>query len=211
MPGSPSHRWMVILGIGSPYIAVIAGVFLLHNAWIAILAYHAILALYVYAIDRNKFLDLRKGFSWPQCFIFGFPALLCGVTIYLFWPYAKLTAIDLSTILNTYILNGISGGLFALYSIIINPILEELFWRGCFNPSLRKPALIDLAFAGYHGLALTLVLQPTYIIAAIGFLTGVSWLFRYLKHYNQGLAIPYVMHLAADISIITSIWLLSGN
>lgn len=209
MSGLPSHRRINALGMTSPYGAVIVGIFLFHNAWIAILFYHAILALCVCIVNRTKVSEIKKGFSWSQVFLLGFPALLCGLLIYWFWPHAKTDSVDLSTVLHTYKLGGLAGGLFAVYSILVNPILEELFWRGCSNPSSRKPAFIDLVFAGYHGLALTLILKPAYIIAAIGFLAGVSWLFRYLKQINRGLAIPYIMHLAADISIIASVWLLS--
>ncbi|MBN2511738.1 MAG: hypothetical protein JXB18_02260 [Sedimentisphaerales bacterium] len=173
--------------------------------------YHAILALCVCIVNRAMVSELTKGFSLPQSFLFGFAALLCGLVIYWFWPHAKTDTVDLSAVLHNYKLDGFAGGLFAAYSILVNPILEELFWRGCFNPSPRKPAFIDLAFAGYHGLALNLVLQPAYVIAVIILLIGVSWLFRHLKLANRGLAIPYIMHLAADISIIASIWMLSTN
>jgi len=206
-----SHRRIKTLGLFSPYGAVIVGVFLFHNAWIAILLYHAILALCVCIVNRTMVSEIKKGFSGSQAFLLGFPALLCGLLIYWFWPHAKTDTIDLSTVLHTYELDGLAGGLFAVYSILVNPILEELFWRECWNPSYSKPAFIDLVFAGYHGLALALILKPVYVIAAIGFLSGVSWLFRYLKQINRGMAIPYIMHLAADISIIASVWLLSRN
>ena len=211
MPHFASHRWIKALGLASPYGSVILGVFLFHNAWIAILLYHAILALCVCMVNRAMVSELKKGFFWSQAFLLGFPALLCGFIIYGFWAYAKTDTADLSTVLHTYKLDDLAGGLFAVYSILVNPILEELFWRGCWNLSSRKPAFIDLAFAGYHGLALALILKPVYVIAAIGFLAGVSWLFRYLKQINRGLAIPYIMHLAADISIISSVWHLSRN
>ena len=190
-----------------PYIAVILGLNVFKSAWVAIGIYYFGIIIFI-AFDGQT--SLLKSFfhGWNLL-----AALACmaacgftGVIVFLLWPIAKLERINLSDTLSEYGLSGAGCYFFVLAVLILNPVFEELFWRGYLENKSQRPAWIDAAFAGYHVLALVIVINlPVTFLAFIALCTG-SWGLRFVKARLGGLAVPYLAHLAAYASIIAAVY-----
>lgn len=193
----------------TPYVAVVLGLYVFKSALIAIAIYYSGILLFI-VIDGSKGL-LRAILSGWNSLVAGMFAIVCavsGIVIFLLWPYAKLENVNLVSTLADFGLSGTTCCIFLTAVIILNPLLEELFWRGCFQSKPGKPAFIDFVFAGYHVLALILVINLPTTALAFFTLSGASWGLRFIKHKLGGLAVPYIAHLVADLSIIAGIYFL---
>lgn len=100
----------------------------------------------------------------------------------------------------------------AVYFVLVNATLEELFWRGVvlneldyLNQKLRLAGTIwtGFAFAAWHWLVLRALLQPGWAelavvgVLAMGFFS--SWLYR----KTESIVIPIIWHaLVFDLAII---------
>ncbi len=193
----------------SPYVAVVLGLYVFKNVFVALAIYYSAIAFFI-VIKSEKSL-LRTIFSGcNSCAAAGSAIVFAcgGVVIFLLWPYAKLENVNLTSTLAEYGLNGATCYIFVAAATILNPLLEELFWRGCFQNDPTRPAFIDVVFAGYHVLALVLVIKVPITILAFVVLFSASWWLRFMKHKFGGLAVPYIAHLVADVSIIAGIYFL---
>jgi membrane protease YdiL (CAAX protease family) len=99
--------------------------------------------------------------------------------------------------------------LFIFYYFIVNPILEELFWRGYLGSPNLKPAGSDFWYAGYHVLILVLFVDWPWIVLSFVTLVGAGWTWRQLARIYNGLTIPIVSHAAADAGIIGAVFFLA--
>jgi membrane protease YdiL (CAAX protease family) len=129
-----------------------------------------------------------------------------GIVILYLWPIAKQEQTELSEILAMLNLKNVSFILFAIYASIVNPFLEESFWRGCFNSGALHPNVIDMLFAGYHALVVSPVLKAPFVLLVFLAMIFVGWFFRMLYRITGGLAIPLLTHIIADIAILFAIW-----
>ena len=193
----------------SPYVAVVLGLYVFKSVFLALAIFYSAIVFFI-VIKGGKGL-LRTIFSgWNSLATVG-SAIVCalgGVVIFLLWPYAKLENVNLTSTLAEYGLSGATCYIFVAVVTILNPLLEELFWRGCFQNDSTRPALIDVVFAGYHVLALVLVIKVPITILAFVVLFAASWWLRFMKHKLGGLAVPYIAHLVADVSIVAGIYFL---
>jgi membrane protease YdiL (CAAX protease family) len=196
-------------GFALPYAAVGIGVYLFKSANTALFIYYPGIILFVWTTQRLELTrSLARGWNWGYGAALSILFALGGVVVFLLWPYAAREGIDLATVLAEYGLAGAKGLAFACVAVLLNPCLEELFWRGCFFDSVNRPSVIDIAFGGYHGMVLLLVLQWWAAVSVVLMLSAASWVLRYAKHHCGGLAVPCVAHAAADLSIVLSVWLL---
>ena len=196
-----------LCGIVSPYLVVILGVFFFKNGFFAVLLYHLILLICIIRINRSQALKLLlSGFQRYIGLLICLSGLLPGVVIFLLWPTAKLESVDLAQLMKSVNLTDTSFTVFALYACLINPFLEESFWRGCFKPGSWIPNPIDALFAGYHAIVLIPVVKPIFVLLCFMALMFVGWIFRNIYRLTGGLAIPLLTHIVADIAILYGIW-----
>ncbi|MHC4551501.1 MAG: CPBP family intramembrane glutamic endopeptidase [Planctomycetota bacterium] len=193
-------------GILSPYLAVLLGLFYFKNAFVSVLLYHLLLLGCIAGINGRKAIHfLKVGFDgiirW-----FCLCGLLPGIFIVSLWPIAKIETINLSNLFELVGLSNTSFCVFALYACLVNPFLEESFWRGCFKPALKRPGLVDILFGGYHAVIVLPVLSLPYAIITLALLTCVGWVFRNIYCVTGGLAIPLITHIIADIAILAAVW-----
>ncbi|MHC4553565.1 MAG: CPBP family glutamic-type intramembrane protease [Planctomycetota bacterium] len=202
-----THRIFRALGICSPYLAVLAGVFILKNGLLAVLLYHAVLLVCIIAINKIHALKLLiKGCHGCVGPLICLGGLLPAVVIIYFWPLAKLPDVNLSEVFSSLNLNKQLFGIFAVYSCIVNPFMEESFWRGCFKNNSLFPAPVDMLFAAYPALVIYPVVKLPFVVLLFAALTFVGWLFRTLYNFTGGLLIPLMTHIIADIAILYAIW-----
>lgn len=206
-PRLPVKTSLKTAGTISPYLAVILGVFFLKSGWFAVLLYHSTLLVCVIGINGFNTLRLIKS-GYNRCLgpLIGLCGLVPGVVILFIWPFAKQQTVDLKQLMNMLSLSNNSFAVFALYCCLVNPILEELFWRGCFKHDSWHPGLSDALFAGYHAVILMPVINSMFAVLSFLALMFVGWSFRNIYRLTGGLAIPLLAHLIADIAILYSVW-----
>ncbi len=203
----PVEWYLRIAGIASPYLAVCFGLFVLKNGFVSVLMYHLTLLICSIEINKSKSLKLlASGFHRTLGPLMCLGGLLPAAIIVWLWPIAKLDAVEITGLFEMIHLPKGPFMIFALYACLVNPLLEESFWRGCFSNQSRKPNYVDLLFAGYHALILAAVLKPAFVVAAFVALAGASWLFRNMYRLTGGLLIPLLAHLIADIAIFAAVW-----
>lgn len=203
-------RFVTVIAPIVLYTAVIAGMHLFHSGWIAILGYHIGICVFLsLAKGRQLVGKLTSGWDVKLGFGISVVCLLGGPLVCLLWPYMHLAQQDLKSGLSAV---GLKGNLwlgFAIYYCLINPWLEELFWRGFFPSNIKFPALSDFLYAGYHLFVLIMFIKWIWVIVAFVILTCVARLWHQLASRYNGLLIPALTHLVADISIIGAAFVLA--
>ena len=195
-----------LCGALSPYLAVLLGLFYFKNAFVSILLYHVLLLSCIIAINGTKAIQLLiSGFDRKLAFLC-LGGLLPTIVILMVWPIAKVESVDIADLFELVGLSKIAFCIFTLYACLVNPFLEESFWRGCFQPTLKRPAFIDLLFGGYHAIIVIPALKLPFVILTFALLACVSWIFRNIYRLAGGLAIPLVIHIIADIAILAAVW-----
>lgn len=192
-----------------PYLAVWAGLFWFKSAWLALSGFH-IAILLVLAIARPNIpinILFRTNHSkW----IFTCMTLCAssGFAIYYLHPFLGM-AEDLTSQLEEIGLNRSTWPLLIMYFSLVNPFIEEYFWRGCLGSGTTGFYIGDLVYAGYHGLVLMGKIHPLMIFLALVCLTLIGWFWRQIRRADHGLLIPVLGHLAADFSILMSVYLIT--
>lgn len=191
-----------------PTGAVLIGMFALRSGWAAIAVYHlGILGFLAAASDRRRGLRLGRGSRWLGLAV---PvAASGGLALAVGWPWFEPDPAALPRAMTGL---GLSGGAwisFAIYYALVNPWLEEIFWRGWLAPRTGRLHWQDFAFAFYHAVVLTFFLEIGWIAVAFAVLVGAAWAWRWMTRAWSGLAGPIATHLAADLGIVAAAaWLL---
>src|SRR5262245_14283517 len=112
------------------YLAVIVGLFWFRHAWGALLGFHlAILASLFYAKPNIPIAVLIKSTNTKWVI---FSILLCGssgVSLYFLWPLFGIPN-NISEQTISLGLNPYNWLFFIGYFALVNPFIEEYFWRG---------------------------------------------------------------------------------
>ena len=202
---SPRRAFALIL----PYIAILVGLCGFRNGWLAFAIYHLGIVL-VISVGRRWGLarELARGWKWWLALtgmVFG--ALGC-VFILLFLPHLGL-APGLAGKLAGLGLSGFSWTLFVAYHALVNPWLEELYWRGLLGSKAWHPVVEDFAFAGYHILVLAFFVAWPWLMVAFVALAVAGWAWRGMARRSGGLLVPALSHLVADASVMALAWVVS--
>ncbi len=191
-----------------PYLAVWAGLFLLQNAWLAMFGLHVAFLL-VLALSRPNppatFLFKSRDIKWILLNI-----LVCGVSgiaLYYLLPWF-VSSESLRNQLSDLGLNEFNLPAFIAYFSLVNPWIEEYFWRGSLGNDKKGFYIGDLLYAGYH--AIVLIIQVPILIALLATvsLTLIGWFWRQVKREDGGSLAPVLGHMAADFSVMTAVYLL---
>ena len=191
-----------------PFLAILIGLYEFQNAWLALVLYHAGIMVYLfrYHVHPRKLLH-----GWNT--LFGLILIpICtftGAALYLLWPHMKLVNLNLSAGLAAFGLSGYSWHLFCIYSIVVHPVLEELFWRGILVEGDRYPTWFDIWFAAYHVLVLVHFVKIPWLVIIFIILAFFAALWRYLALTYKGLVIPYLCHVIGYASIFFAAYLMS--
>ena len=188
------------------YLVVGLGLFIFHNAWIALLAFHfAIIASLFFAKPNVSVSVLfkSKSFLWVILSV-----LLCGssgLTLYFFWDYFGV-ARDISQQVESFGLNTSTWVGFILFFTLVNPWVEEFFWRGYLGSPTRGLHISDFLYSGFHALILIGKVQISAIIYTVTVLVLAGWFWRQMMRQNGGLLAPVLGHMAADLTILLAIY-----
>ena len=184
------------------YLAVGIGMFQLHNAWGALLGFHfAIVVSLLWARPNIPIAILFRSTNIKWILL---SVLLCGSSglgLYFLWAYFG-TATDLSAQIESLGLTPATWPGFIAYFALVNPLLEEYFWRGYLGDTTSKLYIYDLIYAGFHALVLLGKVPGYSIVFAIIGLTFAGWFWRQIAREDRGLLAPLLGHMAADLTIL---------
>ncbi len=187
------------------YGAIITGMHVFENGWVAILGYHLSICIVLTAGGGwSKAREIFRGWNARIGTAVAVVCSICGVLIVVLWPLARLDNVDMTSQLGRLGLGDWSFALYAAYYCLFNPWLEEVFWRGYYASHLARPVISDVLFAGYHVFVLVLFVEWMWLVLAFVILLFSGWMWRYLARKYGGLLIPASSHLTANVSIIVA-------
>ena len=194
------------ISVLTPYIAVVIGLYVFNNAWLTLVLYHlGILAFSMTGPRRGLLEKFKTGWNLPLAAAAAVMSLLVVPILFFLWPFIGNTAASLDTTLSQMGLSGPAWLLFIVYFSTVQPFLEELYWRGFLGSTQRWFSSTDLIFAGYHVLVLARFVDGPWLLLvflAVAF-AGAVW--RILASRLNGLAVPLLSHVLADMAIITTV------
>ncbi|NLE08237.1 MAG: CPBP family intramembrane metalloprotease [Dehalococcoidales bacterium] len=206
-----SGRILKIISPIIPYITVGIGMFVLHNAWAAMMSYHLCMA--VILVFEKQFSSLSKIVNKRNNVILIIMLVIGGVSgvfLYLLWPVLSIPE-GINRELQDIGLNASSWPYFIAYFILVNPWLEELFWRDYLSSDTKRFAVNDFLFSGYHILVLAGKLHPVWLITVFLVIAAAGWFWRQVNTRNGSILASVVSHIAADCSVILAIYFLTSG
>jgi hypothetical protein len=199
----PNKKWLAPV---LPYLAVWAGLFLFKSTWFTLIGFHIAILLTLAVVRPSLPITiLFKSQSLKWIFISMFVCGTSGIGLYFLWDVFGVVP-DLSVRLRSIWLNPSSWFAFIAYFSLVNPWVEEYFWRGVLGSDIKKLHVMDAVFAGYHVLVLWGRVHPLSILFAVIILTSAGWLWRQFSREDGGLLAAVLGHMAADFSILLVIY-----
>jgi len=192
-----------------PYITISIGLLVFHNAWLAILGYHAGM-IGVIRLSKTR-ISLRQAFQSNRrwiIFVSAIAGAAGGMLLYFLWPLLSIPE-DISSYIRSIGLNEGTWPVFLAYFILINPLIEEYYWRGYLAAETKRLTINDMLFSGYHLIVLAGQMETLWLVVVFISLTIGAWFWRQMNRLNGGLAASTVSHISADIVVILTIYYLS--
>ena len=196
-------KWLTPL---LPYLAVAIGLFWIQNAFWALIGFHIAIILSLLLARSSfpiKLLFKSKNIRWAVLNI-----LLCGssgLSLYFLWSYFGVMD-NLSGQMEALGLTSSTWPVFITYFALVNPFIEEYFWRGYLGSPTRGLFASDFLYAGFHALVLMNKVQTGAILYSLTLLVLAGWFWRQLARADEGLLAPVLGHMAADFTILMAVY-----
>ena len=190
-----------------PYLAVWAGLFYFKNAWVTLIGFHIVILFVLLIVHPNIPTSILFKSKYPKWILASI--LFCatsGIGLYFLWDVFEVAS-DLPAQLKSIGLNSSSWPVFIAYFSLVNPFIEEYFWRGALGNKSIKLLVGDIIYAGYHAIILWGRVHPFSILFAVIILTSAGWLWRQIAREDEGLLAPVLGHMVADFTILLTIYL----
>jgi membrane protease YdiL (CAAX protease family) len=189
-----------------PYITIAIGLLIVHNAWAAMLSYHAAMAL-ILLLSKSR-INIKQGYQGKTFWIPVLMALIgvsAGILLYVLWPHLGVP-VEFRQYLRSIGLYGWTWPVFIVYASLVNPLLEEHYWRGYLGSPAKIITVNDVLFAGYHLLVIGGNIGVIWLIAVFLGLTIAAWFWRQINRMNGGLLVSFVSHMTADTAVFLAIY-----
>lgn len=188
------------------YLAVAVGLFGWNSAWGALLAFHFAILISILIARPSipvKVLITSTDRRWILLSV-----LVCGssgLILYFLWDNFGI-APDLTAYLKTIGLNSATWIPFIVYFTLVNPLIEEYYWRGYLGSDTTGLYISDFLYSGFHGLLLVERVQTVMILFGLAVLVAVGWFWRQIARLDKGLLAPVLGHMAADLSLLLAVY-----
>ena len=199
-------RWLTVL---LPYLAVAIGLFWGQHAFAALISFHAAILISLWLARSQvpvNILFKSRDIRWVILSI-----VVCsssGISLYFFWSYFAVIG-DLSAHVESLGLTRATWPIFITYFALVNPLVEEYFWRGYLGSPTKNLYPSDFLYSGFHGLILLGKMQTSVILYSLILLVLAGWFWRQLARADEGLLAPVLGHMAADFTILMAVYLRS--
>ena len=199
-----------LISVLVPYVAVLIGLYILKNAWVAIGLYHLGISVFLITCDNSKLLrKTRMGWNSLAVLLSIVMSAMIFPILFFFWGLMQLENTPLNSVLSNFGLHGASWFFFMIYFSTVQPLLEELYWRGYLGCDYKHFSWTDLAFAGYHILVLAWFIKLPWLVIAFIILLITAYIWRHFASKYEGLIVPLLSHIVADMSIIVAVYVLA--
>jgi uncharacterized protein len=189
------------------YLAVAVGIFQFHSAWGALVGFHlAIIFSLLVAKPKIPLKILFTGNNIQSILVSVLLSGTSGLILFLFWDKFGIVS-DISLRVEAMGLNASNWIAFIAYFTLVNPVLEEYFWRGYLGNDTANFYPSDLLYAGFHGLVLVNKVQPAMIVYCLVVLVLAGWFWRQLARADGGLLAPVLGHMVADLTILIAVYM----
>jgi membrane protease YdiL (CAAX protease family) len=189
-----------------PYLAVALGLFWFRNAWVGLLAFHVSIGVALGLIQPKLSLKtLLKSNDVRWILLSILLSAVGGIFLHFFWSSLGVTR-DFSAYMQSIGLHSANWPAFIAYFTLVNPFVEEFFWRGVLGSPTRSPYISDFLYAGFHALILVGKMPAASIIFGLTVLVLAGWFWRQLAREDQGLLAPVLGHMAADFTILMAVY-----
>ncbi|MBI5297434.1 MAG: CPBP family intramembrane metalloprotease [Chloroflexi bacterium] len=189
------------------YAAVAIGLFGGRSAWGALIGFHLAMLFALWLDRRNlpppSLLFKSKHRRWIVSSLLVGSA--SGISLYLLWPWLGI-APDLAAQLDALGLTRAAWPAFIAYFTLVNPWIEEYFWRGYLADNSRQPAPMDFIFAGYHAMLLIGRTNLPALALSLSVLVFGAWFWRQTSRKDDGLLAAALGHLIADLTILLAVY-----
>lgn len=188
------------------YLAVGIGLMWFHSAWGALLAFHLVIIVSLLFAKPGLPINIlfkSKSIKWSLASILIGGS--SGITLYFFWPYFGF-ADDIAVQVESLGLNAFTWPLFIAYFALVNPFVEEYFWRGYFGNPTQSLYVYDFVYAGFHALVLINKIRTGTILSGLILLTLAGWFWRQVAREDRGLLAPVLGHMMADFTILMAVY-----
>ena len=188
------------------YLAVGLGIFQFHSAWGALVGFHvAIIFSLLIARPNIPIVILLKNtkIKWIVLSV-----LLCGssgVALYFLWDQFGFVS-DLPAQVESLGLSSSTWMPFIAYFALVNPFVEEYFWRGYLGSETKKLYVSDFVYSGFHALIMIGRVRMDAILFGLSMLVLAGWFWRQLLREDHGLLAPVLGHMAADFTILMTVF-----
>ncbi len=195
-----------------PYVAVLIGMYLFHNAWLTILLYHfGVLAFLCFRKPKGLGRRIGAGVKSPLLIPGMLACALAAPIIYFMWPWFAVSDVALPEWLAHYGLTGGAWIWFVPYFSLVHPVVEEVHWRGISPERVAGICWQDWAFAGYHVLVLFQLIRWPGLVLIFGILGSSSIFWRWAAGKLGGYGLPILTHAVADAAVMIGVcFLLNG-
>lgn len=214
-----SELWIMISFVILACAVIALGLSFSGGAPVAVFGYHGtlILGLLFWARRRGPVLgevrDLLGGIPPARVWILAsFLIVSSGAAVLAMERYVRAElAPDLDHVdrtLRDWGIPVVSKAFAGIYAPIVNPLLEEFFWRGAVLTCLserygatRGILGMSLLFTSYHAIPLAHLfpLGIALLVLSLVFVGGV--LFGFLARWSRGLWIPIFAHVSANVAV----------
>jgi len=132
------------------------------------------------------------------------------VALHFLWDYFRFVN-DLSQQVEALGLDVPNWPVFIAYFVLVNPFIEEYFWRGYLGSESKSLQLSDFLFAGYHALIVVNKVHIFSIMYALFVLVLAGWFWRQTTRVDGGLLATVLGHMAADLLILVTVYMMTTN
>ncbi|MBN1368048.1 MAG: CPBP family intramembrane metalloprotease [Dehalococcoidales bacterium] len=192
-----------------PYVTIGFGLLLLHNAWISIFAYHiGLIIIIMLSRERIPLKQLIQSTNYKIPMITAIVGACGGILLYLLWPLLSIPP-DINIYLQSIGLTQKTWPLFIIYFVLVNPWVEEYYWRGYLGSKSKSLTTGDIFFSGYHVMVIAGQVEIIWLFAVFIILFFGAWFWRQSNRISRGLLSSLVSHITADITVICAIFYLT--
>ncbi len=198
-----------VISLLIPYATIGIGLFIFHSAWLAIFGYHiGIASVILVSRKRIPVKRLFKSNNYKTPVIMSVIGASGGVLLYVLWPFLAVPS-NIGSYTQSIGITEQTWSLFIAYYVLVNPVLEEYFWRGLLGNNSNWITANDLFFSGYHVLVLAGKMGAVWLLVVFLLLSLSAWFWRQVNKFSEGLLPSVVSHVTADISVMLTIYLMT--
>ena len=177
----------------------------LRSAWGALIGFH--LGLLPILLQKQTLTHRLLSPVSPRMLVpIALAGVLGGLGLWIIWPWTGIPS-DFQSRVAALGLSGTIWLPFIVYFTLINPFLEEFYWRGVFGSDKRRPVPVDFLYAGYHTVILALFVGFGWNLLGFLILAATGWFWRQVSRHTDSLLPSVLSHMLADFAILLVLYL----